>query len=268
MNTVLITGGSRGIGRATALEFAKKGYAVAINYVNSEKSARELAFRALYCYLLENENRNKFNFELIINKLGLTQNEIEGLQEEEATFQKSVTGRRLAMGELRELIGGAVITLDSFANTSDRDRMKKSVQIYTDYGSGFSEDNSFFIDEVYDWNGEIEFTVQIDSKACRLRIDPYMDYCMTEIKEISLNDEVLNLTDNKRVYVNGRKLASGNTGGGVTAVFYYNDPNIVIEVKDKVRSTGNKLHVRMKTTETGAEITEALKKELSKRIRL
>ena len=172
------------------------------------------------------------------------------------------------MGELRELIGGAVITLDSFANTSDRDRMKKSVQIYTDYGSGFSEDNSFFIDEVYDWNGEIEFTVQIDSKACRLRIDPYMDYCMTEIKEISLNDEVINLTDNKRVYVNGRKLASGKANSGVTAVFYYNDPNIVIEVRYKVRSTGNKLHVRMKTTETGAEITEALKKELSNRIRL
>lgn len=244
-------------------------YVIDYEWVNEKAvPARELAFRALYCYLLENENRNKFNFDLIINKLGLSQNEIEGLQEEEAAFQKSVTGKRLAMGELRELIGGAIITPDSFVSTSDRDRMKKSVQIYTDYGKGFSEDDSFFIDEVYDWNGEIEFSVQIDSKACKLRIDPYMDYCMTEIKEISLNDEVLNLTDNKRVYVNGRKLASGNTGGGVTAVFYYNDPNIVIEVKDKVRSTGNKLHVRMKTTETGAEITEALKKELSKRIRL
>lgn len=47
MNTALITGGSRGIGRATALEFAKNGYAVAINYVNSEKSARELALNIM-----------------------------------------------------------------------------------------------------------------------------------------------------------------------------------------------------------------------------
>ena len=38
----LITGSSRGIGRATITEFAKKGYNVVINYKNSEKEATEL----------------------------------------------------------------------------------------------------------------------------------------------------------------------------------------------------------------------------------
>ena len=37
--TVLITGASRGIGRATALEFGKRGYNVAINYSKSEEDA-------------------------------------------------------------------------------------------------------------------------------------------------------------------------------------------------------------------------------------
>ncbi len=40
MNTVLITGGSRGIGAATALEFGKHGFNVALNYKNSIDSAR------------------------------------------------------------------------------------------------------------------------------------------------------------------------------------------------------------------------------------
>lgn len=43
MKTVLITGASRGIGAAMAGEFARAGYAVAINYCRSENAARELA---------------------------------------------------------------------------------------------------------------------------------------------------------------------------------------------------------------------------------
>lgn len=41
--TVLITGGSRGIGRAAALLFAQKGWNVAISYVGNEASARDTA---------------------------------------------------------------------------------------------------------------------------------------------------------------------------------------------------------------------------------
>ena len=41
--TVLITGGSRGIGAATVRTFAAAGYRVAFSYLNSEARARELA---------------------------------------------------------------------------------------------------------------------------------------------------------------------------------------------------------------------------------
>ena len=39
---VLVTGSSRGIGKATIIEFASKGYNVVINYNNSENEALEL----------------------------------------------------------------------------------------------------------------------------------------------------------------------------------------------------------------------------------
>lgn len=40
--TVLITGSSRGIGKATAIEFAKNNYNIIINYVSNDKKAEKL----------------------------------------------------------------------------------------------------------------------------------------------------------------------------------------------------------------------------------
>ena len=42
---LLVTGGSRGIGAATALLAARKGYAVAVNYANNEAAAAEVVGR-------------------------------------------------------------------------------------------------------------------------------------------------------------------------------------------------------------------------------
>ncbi len=75
MNKVaLITGSSRGIGRATAYEFAKNGYDVIINYVNNKRPADELANRiradfgvrvAVFCADVSIEN----DIKLMVNEI-------------------------------------------------------------------------------------------------------------------------------------------------------------------------------------------------------
>ena len=50
MKTVLVTGGTRGIGRAIALKFQKKGYRVCVSYSKDEKSAEEARALGLEVY--------------------------------------------------------------------------------------------------------------------------------------------------------------------------------------------------------------------------
>lgn len=63
--TALVTGSSRGIGKAAVEEFAKHGYNVVLNYVNSEEKAKK--FR--------DELENKYGIEVISVKADLSNEE-------------------------------------------------------------------------------------------------------------------------------------------------------------------------------------------------
>jgi NAD(P)-dependent dehydrogenase (short-subunit alcohol dehydrogenase family) len=59
---VLVTGGSRGIGRSTVIEFAKNGYDVVINYVNDELRANSL----------KEEVEEKYNVKALVVKCDIS----------------------------------------------------------------------------------------------------------------------------------------------------------------------------------------------------
>ena len=62
---VLITGGTRGIGEAISREFAKKGYNLIINYVNSKEKAVKL----------KNELEEKYNIDVLTMQADLADEE-------------------------------------------------------------------------------------------------------------------------------------------------------------------------------------------------
>lgn len=228
---------------------------------------KEIAFRALYCYLLENENRNKFNFDLILQKLSITPDEADGYRERELRFQKTVTGKRLSMPQLRELIGGAVIVPQKSLMNTSKDMSKKRVQIYLDEGDGFTEDTAFFLDEPYDLEGNIELTFEIPSTTKRLRVDPCMHSCIVKLIEVTLNGEVLPITEPKFVLANG-KILLDKEHDYVTMMFGTEDPNVELRVSDKVKSTGNAVLVRMQVVDMPTDMAVMIEKELKKKIRL
>ena len=91
---VIVTGGSRGIGRAIAIEFGKLGANVVINYVSNEKEAEEVAKeveglggKALIVkgdvskvenskFLIEETIKNFGSIDVLVNNAGITRDNL------------------------------------------------------------------------------------------------------------------------------------------------------------------------------------------------
>ncbi len=221
---------------------------------------RELAYRAVYCYLLESEKREKLNVDLVLQRFGITEGEAESFQAQERDFQKFVTGNRLSMAELRDYIGNRVTTpqkwIDRYQDSGETGR----VQVYEDRGEGFSEENSYFIREAYRSENKIELDLTVSGDVQVLRIDPAFTSCIVRIEEISFNGENLPYDKKRLLQVNGR------VAKPATLVFPTEDPNINIYLNEVNRLHVNRLYVRMEivpvSLNMAREMANAVKKLL------
>lgn len=205
-----------------------------------EVDVKELAFRAIYCYLLEDEKRNKLNVDLILEELGITEADADYYREQEMDFQKFVTGQRRSMAEIRNLIGYRMMQpvrwLDKYRDSQEICR----VQVYEDRGGGFSEEDSYFVPEAYQGEQEVEVELKVDGNVQILRIDPAMDTCVVKVEEMTFNGKPVPLSNKNIFYTNGKALkpAAG-------AVFATTDPNLYIKVSGLERQAENVLYARL-----------------------
>lgn len=199
----------------------------------------ELAFRAIYCYLLEDERRNKLNLDRILEELGITEEDAERFREQERDFQKFVTGDRLAMAEMRERIGNRMMVPQKWIDRYQDSEKVNRVQIYEDKGKGYSEEESYFVQEAYQGDNLIELELKVSGDVKMLRIDPAMGTCMVKILEMTLNGEAVPMDKRKNILVNGKVAKPG------CFIFPTEDPNINIVMTELKRSAENTLHTRM-----------------------
>lgn len=90
---VLITGGTRGIGEAISREFAKKGYNLIINYINSKEKAEKL----------KTELETEFNISVLT---------IQGDLSEEKAIENMVDIAMDKFGKVDVLVNNAGIVID------------------------------------------------------------------------------------------------------------------------------------------------------------
>lgn len=219
---------------------------------------KEIAFRAVYCYLLEDEKRNVLNPDLIFDKLEIGPAEAEQYRREEMKFQKYVTGKRLSMAEIREAIGQPVYTLTDFCEGLRKKASDDRIQIYEDTGKGFLEEQSFFPEEDGEElrrgdEGLVELSVQIPKGRSAVRIDPGSHACVIYVKRIGWNGVEIPLKG-KQVQMNGFRIGEDIYG------FPTEDPNITLSLWGLPSEEENHLEAVMEVTRMSVESVKRLQK--------
>lgn len=228
--------------------------------VDEAYPAKKTAFRALYCYLLENENRNRFAMEEILKILDMEEKDCEEIRSSELAFQKQVTKKRLSMSEMRDKIGYKIISPQKYIEENKEKERIERVQIYENKGQGYSEENSYFLkDAIFD-AGHLEMDVEFDGNVRDLRIDPVMGACVVLIKELTVNGYPLPDYGKKYIEVNGRRLKGRENG----FVFPTSDPNMNLHVSCLPLKGSNTLHCELEFATMTEGIGEALAESVKK----
>ena len=108
--TVLITGASRGIGKACALEFAKHNYNVVINYVSNDLKAEELK-----SFIVEN-----YDVDVSLFKCDVS---------DEKKVKEMVNNIINYFGKIDVLVNNAGIAIDTTFHDKTIDNFKKILDV-------------------------------------------------------------------------------------------------------------------------------------------
>ena len=219
---------------------------------------KEIAFRAVYCYILEDEKRNELNLDSIMQMLNVTEDEAEEYRQREAAFQKMVTGKRKSMGDLRASIGTYAVDPKKLMEEHLQQILDQRIQLYYDRGQGFSESDSKYVPDVYVAERQIETTLTVGGDVRNFRIDPADKACVVNIQQMLWNGHPIEL-EKKYLESNGRCVKPG------VYLFATEDPNLVLHVEalvmDGLRSLeNNELEIQMEVSpiskETAAEVVD------------
>ena len=175
----------------------------------------EIIERALWCYIQGNSKRE------IIKEWCNVSEDFGAIVQRERQFQQKVQGNHPALSMIRHMIGKPAFSLDYM-----RDECGKydgSIQIYEDFGNGFSEEKSYFISDLHQVGKEVQFFIPLKKGLKKLRIDPGNRPAVVLVRQIQIDTVDLMDYALKKNYAkrdtNGKKLGFNGF------LFTNNDPH-------------------------------------------
>ncbi len=199
-----------------------------------ETDIRRLLYKAVYCYLLEDERRAALDLDRMRKRLSLSPVQTAEIEREEMLFQQEVTGGRATLAQMRERMAHPTVRLEDMLKAGMGNAATKAqtaFQIYEDTGEGFRETQSYVLPEIRVESGEIRSEIKVAPEVKRVRLDPGSRFCAVKLREIVFRGKALALRDEKVISVNGTRLKSSDV-----ILFDTEDPNITIDLTKVKRS--------------------------------
>lgn len=226
---------------------------------------KELAFRAVYCYLLEDDKRNRLDLDLIMRELDITDEDAEEYRAQEKSFQHFVTGNHRSMVELRDMIGHRCFRPESFLEKIREEEHRRCIQVYEDRGQGFQEEMSYYADGMASEDEEgLHLMLTVEPGVRQVRIDPAFADCMVLVKELKWNDRDLPFSGKASVLdTNGTRLDDSGS-----FVFPTEDPNLVVSLLGLPFEEVNVLELGMERSFMGRKMALDVESAAKRRLRL
>lgn len=212
-----------------------------------EIPVREVAYRALYCYTLGAAKRKQVEERILSGVFPVSARERYHVTEREKEIQAKIAGERMSMGLLRNLIGNSVLNPLGLNLEKVEETNVNLVQIYEDNGSGFSEENSFMLNErkgaIRKTAGKgrenITFELHFSEEIKAVRIDPDHGPCLVTVETALWNGQKLPLHGWGKFSTNGKIIKDG------VMAFAKEDPNFTFYFKHIPVGEDNVLEISM-----------------------
>ncbi|MGL5260221.1 MAG: class I SAM-dependent methyltransferase [Lachnospiraceae bacterium] len=227
---------------------------------------KEIAFRSLYCYSLEQEFRNQCNMDELLSYLDISYEESKELQKAELRFQKEITKNHKSMSEIRELLGGKNLDPKKWMQYFETKDGKSRVQLYEDIGKGYSEEHSLFIEDAYVNQKKVVIEQVVSGNVIALRLDPCMESCLIKVQECTWNGGQVPLHKKNIFSTNGCivKDALDKKSDKISICFKTDDPNMEIQVANLERKAQNTLYMEFDLLSLDADMANDLETALKR----
>ncbi|WP_455797625.1 hypothetical protein [Clostridium butyricum] len=144
-----------------------------------------IVYRAIKVYVESSEKRHELINNIGLYKLlGITDSEMKEYEKMEKNFQLYVKGNLMPLNDIYKYLENYNFNIRELVERRRTDDYKNYVQVFYDYGDGFSEENSYKFLQERNNEDSIEFDIDIPINLKKIRIDPCNNTCIVKINNI------------------------------------------------------------------------------------